>query len=105
VEDCITIKSTQTDRVLAAGTHSRDVQFHEGAWYFDRHKVDMTHLVVTPRIYVCPYKGRCYWIDLDSPEQKATNVAFTYFDVKKGYEFIEGKVGFYSGRRDATVEE
>jgi uncharacterized protein (DUF427 family) len=44
VKEYITIKSTQTGQVLAAGTRSRDVQFHEGAWYFDRHKVDMTQL-------------------------------------------------------------
>jgi hypothetical protein len=46
VKEYISIKSRQTGQVLAAGTRSRDVQFHEGAWYFDRHKVDMTHLVV-----------------------------------------------------------
>jgi len=32
-------------------------------------------------------------------------VAFTYFDVSLGYEFIQNKIGFYAGKREATIQE
>jgi uncharacterized protein (DUF427 family) len=100
----ITIKETQNETVLASAAKVA-ARFFEGSWYFDWEAVDMNHLLVTDRIYICPYKGRCYWIDLQTAELKAQNVAWTYFEVKPGYEFIKDKIGFYSGRRAATFEE
>ena len=65
----------------------------------------MKHLVITDRTYTCSYKGTCYWIDLVTPGHQRQNVAFTYFQVHKGYEFIKDKIGFYAGQREATIEE
>lgn len=104
-QEVITIKETQAQKILAVGMESVQVQLFEGAWYFDQDCVDMTHLVVTDRTYVCPYKGTCYWIDLDMPHHQAKDVAFTYFDVNPGYEFIQNKIGFYAGPRADTFEE
>jgi uncharacterized protein (DUF427 family) len=103
--DCITIRDRQTEIVLASAKINQGTQLFEGAWYFDRDTVDMTHLVVTNRTYICPYKGVCYWIDLDAPDHKGQNVAFTYFDVKPGYEFIQDKIAFFAGSREHTVEK
>jgi uncharacterized protein (DUF427 family) len=103
-ERIITIKDRKNDAVLASGKVGEAVRLFEGTWYFAPEVVDMTHLVVTERTYICPYKGTCYWIDLNSPEHQAQNVAFTYFQVKPGYEFVQGKIGFYAGRREATEQ-
>jgi uncharacterized protein (DUF427 family) len=91
--------------VVASGTPGEKVQEFEGHWYFKRESVDMTHLHITERIYTCPYKGRCYWIDLESPHGRAQNVAWTYFDVKPGYEFIEGQIAFYARNTAGTISE
>ena len=101
----ISIKDAIGNNNLAVGTKDEQVILFEGAWYFNPDVVDMTHLVVTDRTYVCPYKGTCYWIDLQLTNKNAKNVAFTYFDVKPGYEFIQNKIGFYAGKREATVQE
>lgn len=101
----ITIWDSQRHKQLARGLEEEQVQLFEGAWYFDETAVDMTHLTVTDRTYVCPYKGTCYWIDLDAPTHKAQNVAFVYFDVNSDYEFIKDKIGFYAGKREATYQE
>lgn len=101
----ITIRNNQSGTVLASGAEAQDVRLFEGAWYFDPNAVDMTHLIVTDRTYICPYKGTCYWIDLVTEASQAPNVAFTYFKVNPGYEFVKDQIGFYAGRREATVQE
>jgi len=103
--DSVTIKNRFTGEVLASAMKTNGVRLFEGAWYFEPDKVDMTDLIVTERTYTCPYKGICYWIDLQTPEHQAENVAFVYFKVNPGYEFVKDQIGFYAGMRGATVEE
>ena len=103
--EVITIKDTKIGLVLASAVESERVSLFEGAWYFDREAVDMTYLKVTADTYVCPYKGTCYWIDLATPDYSGQHIAFTYFDVQPGYEFVQDKIGFYAGVREHTVEE
>ena len=100
----IIIKDRKTGDVLASGIEADDVRLFEGTWYFNRNAVDMTHLVISERSYTCPYKGTCYWIDLVAPDHQAQGVAFVYFEVNPGYEFIKDKIGFYAGRREATTQ-
>jgi uncharacterized protein (DUF427 family) len=105
-EQTIQIKTVQTDETLAAGKRNQDVQLFEGAWYFDQDAVDMTYLKVSERTYTCPYKGICYWIDLELPNQvPIENIGFTYFKTNDGYEFVQDKIGLYYGHREATYQE
>lgn len=103
-ERTIIIKERDTETVLASGQVNDDVCLFEGAWYFSPEVVDMEHLTVTDRTYICPYKGTCYWIDLNGPVHQARNVAFTYFEVNPGYEFVKNRIGFYAGSREATTQ-
>ena len=103
--EVITIKDARTGKILATAEEAVSVFLFEGAWYFDRDKVDMTYLSVTEDTYICPYKGTCYWIDLDMPGHVAGHIAFTYFEVEPGYEFVQDKIAFYAGIREHTVEE
>lgn len=101
----ITIKDSKSGEILASAEKDNGVFFFEGAWYFEVAVVREDLLAVTKRTYVCPYKGICYWIDLSSPEHPARDVAWTYFEVKPGYEFIKDKIAFYAGRRRDTFDE
>lgn len=101
----ITIKDAKTGAILASAKKAEGVFLFEGTWYFDEDKVNITHLVVTEETYTCPYKGTCYWIDLKAPGHSADHIAFTYFDTRAGYEFVQGKIGFYAGLREHTLEE
>lgn len=103
--EIITIKDAKTGAVLASAAEMAGVLLFEGAWYFDRSQVDMTQLVVTEDIYVCPYKGSCYWINLEAPGHFAEHIGFTYFVTKPDYEFVRNKIAFYAGVREHTVEE
>ena len=51
--------------------------------------------------YVCPYKGRCFYVDYVSGETRVPRVAWVYDDVKPGWEHIRGKYGFYAGETAA----
>lgn len=105
-EQIIQIKSVQTNEILATGQRNKDVRFFEGAWYFDQNAVDMTHLKISDRTYICPYKGTCYWIDLNLPHHPLVkDVGFTYFETNDGYEFIQDKIGLYYGNRETTYQE
>lgn len=101
----IIVKERASGNILASGTPPTDVIEFEGNLYFDEKSVEMERLVVTPRTYTCPYKGVCYWIDLEAPEGKVTNVGWVYREPKTGYENIKNRIAFYQGSRPGTVSE
>lgn len=90
---------------IAEGVDGQTAEVFEGNWYFDPDTVDMQHLVVTERTYTCPYKGTCFWIDLDSPEGKAQNIAWVYNQPKPGYEHIKDRIAFYARDTAGTTVE
>ena len=98
------IRDRNSNHILASGTEENETVYNlEGCWYFLPENVDMTHLVVTERTYTCPYKGICYWIDLESPETQARNIGFVYHFPKMGYEAIQNRIAFYSRETSGTI--
>lgn len=73
----------------------------EGNWYVDPAAVDTVHLQLTDHEYVCPYKGRCHYVDFVDGSQRVQRVAWVYDDVKPDWEHIRGKYGFYAGETAA----
>lgn len=68
----------------------------EGNWYVDPAAVDTAHLQLTDHEYVCPYKGRCHYVDVVDGADRIPRVAWVYDDVKTGWEHIKGRYGFYA---------
>jgi uncharacterized protein (DUF427 family) len=100
----IRIEDATRSTTIAAAPLDAGVLIHEGNYYFAPELVDMTNLQVSERTYLCPYKGKCNWIDLVSPRGKTMrNVAWVYSDPKPGYEEIKGRIAFYPTPRMATV--
>jgi len=101
----VTIKDRNNDNIIAEAQDDdeKSIIFLEGSWYFQPDLVDMTHLIKTKRTYNCPYKGICYWIDLDSPETQARNIAFVYEEPLDGYERIKGRIAFYGRATSGTI--
>lgn len=98
-----TIRERANGTVLASGVLNETVHQIEDGWYFDPHTVDLEHLRITERIYTCPYKGVCHWIDLDTPQTRAQNVAWVYQNPKSGYESIKGYIGFWNRDTQGTI--
>lgn len=98
------IRERISGAVIAAGSEAEgSVRILEDCWYFTPENVDMTYLTRTQRTYNCPYKGVCYWIDLEAPGNKAKNIGFIYPEPLHGYEFIRGRIAFYGRETSATI--
>jgi uncharacterized protein (DUF427 family) len=100
-----TIKEKRNGSLLAQGELPKEAFEFEGNIYFAPDKVQMTQLKVTERTYTCPYKGICFWIDLEAPTGVVRNVAWVYNNPKTGYEYIKDHIGFYKGTREGTVSQ
>ncbi len=98
-----TIKKRSDSEIIASGMSDDTVQDFEGNWYFAPEAVNMQYLKVTNRTYTCPYKGICFWIDLETPDGHAMNIAWIYQNPKPGFEFIKDQIGFYARNTSATV--
>lgn len=102
----LTIKERATNALIAAGNENETVRVFEGNWYFQPQAVNMDHLRVTERTYTCPYKGVCFWIDLETPDGNRTqNIGWVYRQPKTGYEFIQDQIGFYARPTAGTLAE
>jgi uncharacterized protein (DUF427 family) len=98
-----TVKERSSGSIIAQGVENQNVRLFEGNLYFAPDAVNMDHLRVTERIYTCPYKGQCFWIDLEAESGRATNIGWVYRNPKAGYEFIKDQIGFYNRDTSGTV--
>jgi uncharacterized protein (DUF427 family) len=102
----LSIKERATGEIIASGTENETVRIFEGNWYFKPEVVNMDNLHVTERTYTCPYKGICYWIDMETPDgAQVQNVGWVYRQPKPGYEFITDEIGFYARPTQATLAD
>ncbi len=102
----LTIKERATNALIATGNENETVRVFEGNWYFHPQAVNMEHLHITERTYTCPYKGVCYWIDLETPDgSRIQNIGWVYRQPKSGYEFIKDQIGFYARPTAGTLAE
>lgn len=100
------VKDRQTNEVIATAQDNHTVRVFEGNWYYKPEAVNMQHLKVTERTYTCPYKGVCYWIDLESSDgTKSQNIGWVYRDPKPTYEFIKDQIAFYARPTAGTISE
>lgn len=99
----VTIIDKDRQQPIAQGNLDADALAFEGNFYFDAENVNMENLIVTDRIYTCPYKGYANWIDLKTPDGVIKDVAWVYNDPKPGYTQIKGRIGFYSTNRAGTT--
>ncbi|MCB9452797.1 MAG: DUF427 domain-containing protein [Anaerolineaceae bacterium] len=102
----LVIKKRANGEEIARAEENGGAQVFEGNWYFAPDRVQMGSLQVTERTYTCPYKGVCFWIDLETPDgHVARNIAWVYRDPKPGYEFIKDQIGFYCRNTQGTIAE
>jgi uncharacterized protein (DUF427 family) len=99
----VSISGTTRGEVIAEGELGQSVIQFEGYYYFDPDRVQMDHLVVTDRVYVCPYKGQAFWLDLETANGTIRDVAWVYHNPKPGYTQIKDRIGFYDGKRAGTI--
>ncbi|MGP0069805.1 MAG: DUF427 domain-containing protein [Isosphaeraceae bacterium] len=101
----VTIRERESGAALAEAEVGPSLAKYEGKWYFDPASVKADVLRVTERTYTCPIKGTCNWVDYVAPDGRTVrDVAWVYPKVRPGHELIQGRYGFYAGKRGGTVE-
>jgi uncharacterized protein (DUF427 family) len=102
----VAIKERESGTVLAEAEPGTSVIEYEGNLYFDPSAVARDALRVTNRTYTCPVKGTCNWVDFVAPDGRTVpDVAWVYPQTKAGHEAIQGRYGFYAGKRKSTIQE
>ena len=99
----ITAKDLMRNAVIAQGELGNGVFELESAYYFDPELVNADNLVLTQRVYVCAYKGKCYWLDLQTDSGVFKDVGWIYTEPRAGYEHIKDKDAFAFGMRPGVV--
>lgn len=99
----VTIVDKEREQSIAQADLGSGALAFEGNYYFDPDKVNMENLVISDRIYTCPYKGYANWIDLKTPDGTINDVAWVYYDPKPSFTHIKGRIGFYSTNRAGTI--
>lgn len=91
----ITVEDTTRGTVIASAALGSGVIALEGYFYFAPELVNSENLVTSQRVYICPYKGTAYWVDLRTESGALLpDVAWVYKDAKVGYEHIANMIGF-----------
>ena len=75
----IIVKDITRQEVIAQGAQDDDVIALEGTFYFAPEHVKQDNLIISERTYTCPYKGKCYWIDLQGPGGVIRDVGWVYY--------------------------
>jgi uncharacterized protein (DUF427 family) len=101
----IIVKDITRNEVVAQGELKVDVIEHEGSFYFTPDQVNADHLIITERIYKCPYKGVSHWVDLQTEDGVVPDVGWVYTNPRPGYEHFQDKFGFAFGMRPGICVE
>ena len=93
--------------ILLAESRSPVLVFETGLptrYYFDRTAVNFDHLVPSPTVTACPYKGKTtgYW-SLRAGENTITDLAWTYDFPTRQLLPVAGLVAFYDEQVDTFI--
>jgi uncharacterized protein (DUF427 family) len=98
----ITIRINNDDHILlqAQGNQLQEV---EKNYYIHPDLIDMSQFEVSDRIYNCPVKGICFWVDLKTDLGWINDICWVYPEPKKAYQRIAGWYGFYPSHKKYEI--
>lgn len=91
----VCVRLTRSGEVILRADRPDQVVRLEGNWYFHPSLVNRERFVVTDRLYTCPYKGTCNWVDYELGKLYLPDVSWVYPQTLPGYKHIAGWFGFY----------
>ena len=98
----IHMKSDNSVLLKADGDH---LQHTENNYYVHPDLVDMSQFEISDRIYNCPVKGVCLWVDLKTERGWINDICWVYPEPKKAYQHIAGWFGFYPSHKQYEITE
>lgn len=98
----ITIRMKSDNSVLLQASGDQ-LQLIENNYYVNPDLIDMRLFEISDRIYNCPVKGICLWVDLKTELGWINDICWVYPDPKKAYRHIAGWFGFYPSHRQYEI--
>lgn len=92
----VCVRLRKNGEVLVTVTDPKQIIRLEGNWYFHPSVMDMNIFHATDKLYTCPYKGTCNWVDLERDKLYIPDVAWVYPETFPAYQHIAGWYGFYT---------
>lgn len=94
-----------SDGTVLASAPASQVRQLEGNWYFHPDGVNEEYFETSDRIYECPKKGYCLWVDMKVGNHYINDCSWIYTRTYPDYDFINGWYGFYSEHKNYTHQE
>lgn len=80
-------------------------QIIENNYYVHPELIDLNQFEISDRIYNCPVKGICFWVDLKTELGWINNICWVYPEPKKAYQHLAGWFGFYPSHRLYEIQQ
>ena len=94
----IVIRLNYDNTILLQAAGDR-LQKIENNFYIHPELIDLNRFEISDRIYNCPIKGLCLWVDLKTEAGWINDICWVYPEPKKAYQHIAGWFGFYPSHR------
>ena len=98
----ITIRMKHDNSILLQAADSQ-LQRIEDNFYVHPELIDLSQFEISDRIYNCPVKGVCMWVDLNTELGWMNDICWVYPEPKKPYKHIAGWFGFYPNHRQYEI--
>ena len=98
----ITIR-LKSDNSILLQVDSNHVQIIEGNYYVHPDLIDLSRFTISDRVYNCPVKGVCLWVDLNTELGWINDICWVYPEPKKAYQHLAGWFGFYPSHRKYEI--
>ncbi len=85
----------ESDKTVIARASDDQVISLEGNWYFHPDTIDKNCFDISDRLYNCPKKGICQWVDMKVGRHYWNDIGWVYPKPLKAFKNIAGWYGFY----------
>lgn len=93
----------KNDDHILLQAQGKQLQEVENNYYIHPDLIDMNQFEVSDRIYNCPVKGICFWVDLKTDLGWINDICWVYPEPKKAYQGIAGWYGFYPSHKKYEI--
>lgn len=90
----VCVKLNKTGEILVRADHADQLIQLEENWYFHPSLIDQDKLHISDRLYTCPYKGTCNWVDFEQTGIYIPDVSWVYPEPFPEYSNITNWYGF-----------
>ncbi len=93
------------DNSILLQANGDQLQLIENNYYIHPDLINMNLFQISDRIYICPIKGTCRWVDLKTEHGWINDICWVYPQPKQAYQHLTGWFGFYPSHRKYEIKQ